>query len=140
MEVLWPPEPIPAGLTVNDTSLVLRVRCGGRSVLLPGDLDETGQATLIERPGALRCDAMVLPHHGGWERCLPEFVAAARARTLLVSSGRWPRPPAGASVAAEDFYRSLQGPHCRGTNRDGWIRLRFGESILDVKTMRDGRR
>jgi len=136
VEVLWPPTQLRDDLTLNDTSLVLRITCDGVSVLLPGDLDETGQAELIAT-GNIRADALVLPHHGGWERTLPEFVAAVAPKTILVSTGRKLRPPASPSKAARQFYRTLESDYrFYSTYRDGWTRLRLGRGGVRVQTMR----
>ena len=50
VEVLWPP----AGrndLSANESSLVLRISCDGVSVLLPGDVETTGQGALAAAGG-----------------------------------------------------------------------------------------
>ncbi|MDY6914333.1 MAG: ComEC/Rec2 family competence protein, partial [Planctomycetota bacterium] len=108
VEVLWPPAEIRDDLTVNDTSLVLRICCDGESVLLTGDLDDVGQAELTKRGGRIRADVLVAPHHGGWERTLPEFVRAVGAETIIVSSSRDLRVPIGAGPAAKRFYTELR--------------------------------
>jgi len=136
VEVLWPPAQRRDDLTLNDTSLVLRITCDGQSLLLPGDLDETGQAELIAA-GDISADALVLPHHGGWERTLPQFVAAVAPKIVLVSTGRRLRQPASPTRAAEEFYRTLESDHrFYSTYRNGWIHIRFGRGRTEVRTRR----
>lgn len=135
VEVLWPPAQRRDDLSTNDTSLVLRVVCDGRSVLLTGDLDSTGQADLTrDGPAA---DVLVLPHHGGWEKELPAFLDAVAPTFVLVSSGRPSRPPVSGGEAAREFYRRIAvDGRFFSTSRNGWVRLRFGVGGIRVETMR----
>jgi len=128
VEVLWPP-PGRQGLSVNDTSLVLRVVCDGRSVLLCGDIEQAAQAALLaERPGDLRADVLVLPHHGAWAPALPEFLAAVAPRHVLASTPRRLR---------EELGNMLAGRLCT-TAQCGWVHVRFGRGELTIRTMRQG--
>ncbi|MCY2929344.1 MAG: ComEC/Rec2 family competence protein, partial [Planctomycetota bacterium] len=135
VEVLWPPADKPAGLTDNDTSLVLRVTCDGRSILFPGDLAEKGQAALAAQSDRVRSDVLVMPHHGHWSKTLPAFVAAVAPKLVLMSSGADPHGPASSREAVE-FYKHLSSRYrCYATHRDGWIHLRL-DGPLSVETMR----
>ncbi len=141
VETLWPPAGR-AGLSENDTSLVLRIICQGQSVLLTGDLAEEGQAELL-KPGKreqLRSDILVLPHHGAWTPTLPEFVAAVKPGIILVSSNHQPQGPTTAGPKVREFYKNLsQRYRFYSTARDGWVALTFGKTGLDVQTMRQRR-
>ena len=137
VEVLWPP-PERADLTVNDRSLVLRITCDGRSVLVPGDLDQIGQAALTATPSRIRSDVLILPHHGGWESTLPAFVAAVAPKTTLVSAAREPVAPLSAGPPAKAFYTRLAVEYdYYSTLRNGWIQIRFGKNGVEVETMRE---
>ena len=141
VEVLWPPADKPAGLTVNDTSLVLRVSCDGKSVLIAGDIDAIGQRALLEAtrtaPGGIRADVLTLPHHGSWETTLPALFDAIAPETVLVSSGRDPLGPAAGDNKARRFYRRIKAPgRYFSTARNGWVRLSFGRGKVLVQTMR----
>ncbi len=136
VSVLWPPVHRRDGLSINNTSLVLRITCDGKSVLLPGDLDADGQAVLAKMPERITSDVLVLPHHGGWENQLPAFFDAVSPRIVLVSTSHDPKGPA-TSPAAARFYNRIRTNHrYYSTARNGWIRVRFGASGIDVKTMR----
>jgi len=136
VEVLWPP-PGRSDLTVNDTSLVLRIVCDGRSVILPGDLDEVGQAALAGQGEQVRADVLILPHHGGWEKTLPAFVDAVGPSVILVSNGRELTAPARGGEAAERFYGRLRsGYRFHSTRRNGWIHVRLGKAGVGVEVMR----
>ncbi|MBN1553898.1 MAG: ComEC/Rec2 family competence protein [Phycisphaerae bacterium] len=136
IDVLWPPVGR-EGLTTNDTSLVLRVTCDDRRVLVPGDLDETGQAELLKEPALLKADVLILPHHGGWEKTLPAFVEAVGPEIILVSGHREPKGPSTAKAEVREFYDSLRRKYRYYTTpRHGWIRLRFGRGGQHIQTMR----
>jgi len=136
-EVLWPPVQIREGLSVNDTSLVLRITCDDQSVLLTGDLDATGQRELTEDGSSLSCDALVLPHHGGWEETLPRFVRKVDPSVVLVSrAGVLAAPASGGSEAAEFYGELRQGCRFASTGRDGWVCVHFGRGKTFVETMR----
>ena len=76
----------PAHYLVNANSLVLRIRHGNITFLLPGDVQRLDQKhSLIPFVGAenLRCDVLVAPGHG--LHVTPEFARAARPRLVLAS-------------------------------------------------------
>ncbi|MHC4564119.1 MAG: ComEC/Rec2 family competence protein, partial [Planctomycetota bacterium] len=133
VEVFWPPPDAPDGLKPNDTSLVLRVVCDGRSVLLPGDIEDAAQPQV--RPG--KADVLVLPHHGGWAGTLPDFVGAVNPRIVIASSRGSPGPPVAASEQARAFYSQLAANRrLVTTGRNGWIQVRFGRGPVGLTTMR----
>lgn len=137
VEVLWPKPEKNKDLSVNDTSLVLRITCDNRSVLLTGDIEQLPQSILTDRGSAIRADVLVMPHHGGWERALPAFVSKVGAKVLLVSG----YGHAGLSQPDDSpravFYDTLTRKYkYYATGRNGWICIRFGEGGVHVKTMR----
>jgi len=137
VEVVWPPPVKRDDLSVNDTSLVLRITCDGVRVLVAGDLDDVGQRELTSTPEKIRCDVLVLPHHGGWEKTLPDFFKAADPHTVLVSGNRDPIGPLPKDGPARRFYVRIKTTRkYYSTSRNGWIRLRFGSGKTSVQTMR----
>ena len=105
IDVIHPPPDRPAGPVHGDraahghdnaNSIVLRIRCAGRTVLLTGDLEGPVQDAVVDRlgfgdgAGADReaVDLLLAPHHGGrkangagWAaRVDPRFVAASAGR------------------------------------------------------------
>jgi len=88
VEVLWPPpadEYAPSDS--NDTSVVLRLRSGGRSILLTGDIEREPQRWLMEHVD-LRSDVLILPHHGSFKPWTADFVRAVSPTYVIRSSGR----------------------------------------------------
>lgn len=90
-EFLWPelsPEEIAASARNND-SLVLRLRYGGQSLLLPGDAEKESERAILAENDAneLRADVLKIGHHGSKNSTMPEFLAAVQPRIGIISSG-----------------------------------------------------
>ena len=84
-----------AGSRGNDDSCVLIVEAAGVRVLLPGDLESSGESRLVDRGLAGPFDLVVSPHHGSASSSSPRFVQAVRARLVAHSTGyfnRWGFP------------------------------------------------
>lgn len=109
----------------NNRSCVLRIRRGGSTLLLPGDLERPGEAALLARlpPEELAATVLVLGHHGSRTSSSPAFLAAVRPRWALASAGyRNPfRHP------ARQVLRRLEsaGIEWRNTASSGALELRF---------------
>jgi competence protein ComEC len=84
VQVLWPPANCP--LNSNNTGLVLRVTCAGRSILFPADIQEPAERELLKHPEKLRSDILVAPHHGSAETTTAQFIAAVNPSTIVASS------------------------------------------------------
>ena len=72
----------------NDDSLVIELRYGRVSVVLPGDIGRAVEAELSPEvpPAPLR--VLKVPHHGSQTSSSAEFIAALRPRVAVVSAGR----------------------------------------------------
>jgi competence protein ComEC len=75
--------------SANDNSIVLRIGFAGRRILLTGDLEEEGEADLLDRHAgaALAADLVKVGHHGSRTSSSPELVAAVRPRWAVISCG-----------------------------------------------------
>jgi len=106
--VLWPPAGEHAA--GNDSSCVLRIEAGGRSLLLTGDIERRAEAALLRADAdALRSDWLLVPHHGSQTSSSAGFLAAVDPCCALVSAGyrnqfRHPAP----AVAARYHARGIQ--------------------------------
>jgi competence protein ComEC len=90
-EILWPeipPEQI-APAAKNDDSVVLLLRYGNRSVMLPGDAEKQAEGAILaeNRADALQADILKVGHHGGKNSTTTEFLAAVRPKLGIISSG-----------------------------------------------------
>jgi competence protein ComEC len=119
LEVLGPPGPQARELLegVNDRSVVLRVRHGDVTVLLAGDVEEDGEAELVEQLGAVT--VMKAPHHGSRTSSTEALLAKTRPRHVVFCVGRrnrygFPHPE------VEARYRAV-GSECWRTDLDGAV-------------------
>ena len=75
-------------LSLNDGSVVLRLRYAGRSLLLTGDIERTGEALLLASGSELRSDVLKAPHHCSRTSSTEPFVAAVAPKLVICSVGR----------------------------------------------------
>lgn len=90
VECIWPP---PAGAFItndNSSSTVLRIDYKGRSMLLPGDIDNYALDQLATL-GGVSSDALQLPHHGSVTASTKQFLDMVGAKTAVRSSGQHDR-------------------------------------------------
>jgi competence protein ComEC len=113
---------VPPGLSTNDASLVLRLAFAGRTVLLPGDIGEEGEAELLDRRGSglnLSAEVLGMPHHGSRHASGSRFLDAVAPRLAVASAGRFNRFGLP-SPAVLDRYAS-RGVEVLRTDRDGAV-------------------
>lgn len=70
----------------NDASIVALVDTGGVRVLLPGDVEPSGQQALLRAGADLRAEVLIVPHHGS-ARQDEAFIHATGTGIALVSAG-----------------------------------------------------
>ncbi len=88
INVCWPltltDSDAPSG---NDESLVLQLRFGNRTILMTGDVEKQGEASILEYSEDLRADVVKVGHHGSRTSSTQSFVAAVRPMLAIVSVG-----------------------------------------------------
>jgi competence protein ComEC len=140
IRVLHPPPPEWERQRVrNEDSIVLDVRVGEVSVILPGDVGAEGERALLIRADPPRTVILKVPHHGSATSSTPELLAALHPAAAIVSAGRDNRfgHPAPVVLAR---YRAAGIPIYR-TDQDGavfidtdgktvWIRGWTGRSMV----------
>lgn len=91
VNVLWPeikPEEIAPQAKNNDSSVV-RLKYGGRSILLPGDAEKQVEYTMLDEnePALLHADVLKVTHHGSTNSTMPEFLGAVAPQVSIISAG-----------------------------------------------------
>jgi len=87
LQVLWPCPRYDPGLELNDNSVVLEVRLGDVRFLFTGDIESAAEARLVEMGRVRPADVLKVAHHGSRTSSANAFIAAARPRWAVVSSG-----------------------------------------------------
>ncbi|MBU2545890.1 MAG: DNA internalization-related competence protein ComEC/Rec2 [Pseudomonadota bacterium] len=85
-DVLWPPKGDDA--QNNNSSCVLHVSNGKKSVLLTGDIEWPVESTLLKQYGnRLKSMVLIAPHHGSATSSKLSFVQAVQPKFVLFSTG-----------------------------------------------------
>lgn len=133
-EFLGPPDPL--GLKdeplygENDASLVLRIRHGVVSILLPGDVEEEGERALLASGASLRADLLKVPHHGSRTSSTPAFLDAVRPAHAVFCIG-WRNPFGFPHAEVEERYRA-RGIETHRTDAGPIVFVSDGEQIRQV--------
>ncbi|MEH2956658.1 ComEC/Rec2 family competence protein [Candidatus Merdisoma sp. JLR.KK006] len=72
----------------NAGSLVLRLSYGEFSMLLTGDLEETGEREILEWGENISCDILKAGHHGSRFSTTGEWIEKAQPKLTLISCGQ----------------------------------------------------
>jgi competence protein ComEC len=120
VRVLHPPSPDWERQRVrNDDSIVLEIRVGRVSIVLPGDIGGEGERAILGRLDAGRTVVLKAPHHGSATSSSQALLDRLRPRAVIFSCGRnnrfgHPHP------AVVDRYRAL-GSAIFSTAEDGAV-------------------
>lgn len=131
VEVLGPPRDRLLLEGVNDQSLVLKLRYGAVSVLLPGDVEGAGEELLS--PGEVT--VLKAPHHGSRTSSSPEFIGRVRPRHVIFCVGRNNRFGFPSREVVQR-YRSA-GARCYRTDLDGAVTMKTDGQTVEIETFRD---
>jgi competence protein ComEC len=113
-------DPARDGKHLNNQSIVIRLVCGGASVLYTGDIEEEAEEGLAES-GLVASAVLKVPHHGSRGSLSERFLEAVSPTLAVASVGRansygHPAP------AMLDLYRRLHIAVLR-TDRDGAVTI-----------------
>lgn len=98
---------------VNDTSMVIRIDCRGRSLLLCGDVQEDAiNALMKDQEDRIAVDVVELPHHGSYNDASIAFLKKIDPLIVMQSCG-WLR------YERDQWARELAGVDRLITARDG---------------------
>jgi competence protein ComEC len=84
--VLWPPRSL-EGLQANERSLVLRIVHEKTAFLLTGDLEESGEAGLLNQKDDLQADVLKIGHHGSRRATSENLLGRVRPTHAIISAG-----------------------------------------------------
>jgi competence protein ComEC len=132
LHVLHPPRPEWERQRVrNEDSIVLEVRFGEISIILPGDIGAEGEHAAVSWLPASTLTILKAPHHGSATSSTPVFLDALHPRAVIFSAGRHNRfgHPAPAVVAR---YRSL-GVAMFSTAEDGAVIVETDGTRVEIK-------
>jgi len=132
MRVLWPASLEPAGATLNDDSLVLRLETGSESLLLSGDIERPVERALVESGDSLAADFLKVPHHGSPTSATEAFLDSVHPRFAAISVGE--NNPFGHPNAGVLRRIELQGARLYRTDRHGAITVLTDGTQLEIRT------
>lgn len=118
----------------NDRSVAVVLGRAPHRLLIPGDLEVEGEASVVSSPLPLRAEAMILSHHGSLTGTSRAFLSRVRPRHAVVSCGtgnRFGHP----HPAVCRRVRSARATLWR-TDFDGMIRLETTEGEWRIRSSR----
>ena len=122
----------------NEDSVVIELRLGVVSIVLPGDIGHEAEQILTPRLATAPITIVKAPHHGSATSSSEPFVAATHPSAVIFSAGRNNRfgHPAPVVVAR---YLSADCAVFR-TDEDGAIVLDTDGQVVRITTWASGRR
>jgi competence protein ComEC len=112
----------------NARSCTLRISLGAHSMLLPGDIEASQEAYLVEtEPQKLQASVLLAPHHGSGTSSTLPFLQAVQPQIALFQVGyrnRYRHPKA----EVYERYGELGIARIR-SDESGAVMLRFGEEL-----------
>jgi competence protein ComEC len=133
-QFLWPeisPEEVGSAPKNND-SLVLKLKYGDRSIMLPGDAEKQAESSILSDndDATLRADVLKVGHHGSKNSTMPRFLAAVHPRVAVISAGE--DNPYG--HPSPELLERLTGGEIRilRTDRDGAVHVLTDGKQLEI--------
>jgi len=124
------------GLSLNDSSLTLRLEAGRAALLLTGDIEAAAESRLLRARAPLASTILKVPHHGSRTSSGAGFIAAVHPEVAVMSVGadnRYGLPAA----EVEARYRTA-GACVLRTDRCGAITVTLDGGPPRVRTQRPG--
>ena len=133
IHTLHPPQPDWERQRVrNDDSIVLAIRMGKVSVILPGDVGREGEGRVLDHLEPTPLMVLKAPHHGSATSSTSEFLERIRPAVAIFSAGRNNRFGHPARVVVER-YRAM-GTTMFSTAEDGAVILDTDGERVEMRT------
>ena len=133
IRVLHPPLPDWERQRVrNEDSIVLELRMGAVSIVLPGDIGAEGERAIVPSLSLGRIVVIKAPHHGSATSSTVPFVEAAHPAAVVFSAGRGNRFGHPAPIVV-DRYRGA-GAELFRTDEDGAVVMDTDGVTVEVST------
>lgn len=104
------------GTTYNEDSIVLKVSCDGKSMLLTADMPSTIEKVLIKKKYDLKANILKVGHHGATLSTCDDFLDVVKPSHAVISTGKppeylTPKPAMLKRLAVRDIktYRTTDG-------------------------------
>ncbi|MFO7612290.1 MAG: DNA internalization-related competence protein ComEC/Rec2 [Clostridia bacterium] len=118
-------------LSLNDTSMVLKLTCGENTMLFCGDAGIPSEMDMMSRAGLLDADIFKVPHHGAGNAAYEKFFSAVSPEISVISCGLnyfgHPSSEALELLGDSSVFR---------TDMDGAVVIRMGRNGYKVKTVK----
>jgi competence protein ComEC len=135
VRVHHPPEPEWERQRVrNDDSVVLELRYGNVSILLPGDIEREGERRLLDHLALAPLVVLKAPHHGSATSSSDAFLDAVRPSAVIFSAGRNNRFGHPAQVVVDRF--AARHVAMFNTADDGAVFVETDGKRVEVQTWR----
>ena len=139
VRVLHPPDPEWERQRVrNDDSVVLELRYGDVSIVLPGDIGREGEQAVLQHLSLAPLVVLKAAHHGSATSSGDPFLDAARPAAVIFSAGRNNRFNHPAPVVVDRFRR--RGVEMFNTAHDGAVFVETDGRTVQIRGWRTGRR
>lgn len=124
---------------INNMSIVMRLDLDEFSVFMTGDLEEEGEAYLLQKyPGFLDCDVLKVGHHGSSTSSTPAFINAVSPRIAFISTSLRNRFDFPHPRTLQKYDHLEEGLFISG--KDGALRIKSDGSrcsLLSIGTARE---
>jgi len=135
VRVHHPPEPEWERQRVrNDDSVVLELRYGNVSILLPGDIEREGERRLLDHLALAPLVVLKAPHHGSATSSSDAFLDVVRPNAVIFSAGRNNRFGHPAQAVVDRF--AARHVAMFNTADDGAVFVETDGKRVQVKTWR----
>ncbi|MCI0484376.1 MAG: DNA internalization-related competence protein ComEC/Rec2, partial [candidate division NC10 bacterium] len=119
----------------NNNSLVLRIDHPELRLLLTGDIEEEGEASVLDAALTVEADLLKVPHHGSRGSSSASFLSKVRPRWAVIQAGD--RNPFGHPHYETLARYAAQGIQVFRTERDGAVTFALRDGAVTPRTYRE---